>query len=84
MSLGDFLRQNDAPRLIDYLSLDTEGNEWDILKAFPLQDWTIKLISVEHNFTATRENIHQLLVGHGYQRREREWDDWYELIRHPD
>lgn len=79
LSLDDFLRQNAAPRQIDYLSLDTEGNELDILRSFPFQDWTIRLITVEHNYTEHRETIHKLLQQHGYTRTERDWDDWYEL-----
>jgi FkbM family methyltransferase len=83
VSLNDFLRQHNAPRQIDYLSLDTEGNEFDILQGFPFQDWTIRLITVEHNFTVQREAIRQLLESQGYQRTERQWDDWYELIAPP-
>ena len=78
-ALDDFLRQNGAPRDIDYLSIDTEGNEYDILKSFPFQDWRIRLLTVEHNFTETRESIHHLLKANGYARTEQQWDDWYEL-----
>ena len=35
---------------MDYLSLDTEGSELDILKAFPYQDFRFNCITVEHNF----------------------------------
>jgi len=79
VSLDDFLRQNGAPHDIDYLSVDTEGNEFDILAAFPFENWKISLITVEHNFTAQRESIRQLLEIKGYTRTMREWDDWYEL-----
>jgi FkbM family methyltransferase len=34
VSLDDFLREHSAPRLIDFLSMDVEGAELDILKAF--------------------------------------------------
>lgn len=77
ISLVDFLEQHDAPRRIDYLSIDTEGSEYDILAAFPFHEWDIRLITVEHNFTQMREKILDLLTGHGYVRTERKWDDWY-------
>ena len=78
-SLADFLTAHKAPRQIDYLSIDTEGSEFDILSAFPFEDWTIRLISVEHNFTPMRDKIRHLLEALGYQRTEAQWDDWYAL-----
>lgn len=78
VSLEDFLTANGAPREIDYLSIDTEGSEYDILSAFPFDRWSIRLITVEHNFTPQREQIRQLLERFGYRRTEAQWDDWYE------
>lgn len=79
VSLQDLLVRHRAPRHIDYLSIDTEGSECDILSAFPFQDWRIDLITVEHNFTPQREDIRRLLEANGYSRVEAEWDDWYYL-----
>ena len=58
---------------IDYLSIDTEGSEYEILAAFPFEDWDIRLITVEHNFTPMREDIRTLLERHGYVRQEDIW-----------
>jgi FkbM family methyltransferase len=77
-SLDDLLRRLNAPRDIDYLSIDTEGSELAILSAFPFDRWNIHLLTVEHNFSADRERIHELLSAHGYARTESQWDDWYE------
>ena len=77
ISLDDFLKKYDAPKTIDYLSIDTEGSEYEILKAFPFEDWDIGLLTVEHNFTPIREDIRALLEGHGYACIEMQWDDWY-------
>jgi FkbM family methyltransferase len=79
VSLDDLLRRHGAPREIDYLSIDTEGSEYEILRTFPFDRWRIRLITVEHNFTPQREDIRSLLEGHGYRRTEARWDDWYEL-----
>lgn len=78
ISLDDFLEKHGAPRDIDYLSIDTEGSEYEILSHFPLDKWNIRLITVEHNFNADRGRIRDLLLGHGYRVTETEWDDWYE------
>lgn len=80
ISLDDFLKKYDAPRVIDYLSVDTEGSEYEILKTFPFDEWDIQLLTVEHNFTSIRENIRHLLEGHGYTRTEMQWDDWYSKV----
>nr|CCF78633.1 hypothetical protein RGS1_70339 [Rubrivivax gelatinosus S1] len=79
VSLNDLLEQHDAPRDIDYLSIDTEGSEPEILEAFPFDRWRIRLITVEHNYGPNRERLRRLLEPLGYRRTEAQWDDWYEL-----
>jgi FkbM family methyltransferase len=78
VSLHDLLESLGAPRQIDYLSIDTEGSEFDILAAFPFDRWDVRLITVEHNFTPAREQIRRLLESQGYERTERSHDDFYE------
>lgn len=80
-SLDDMLQRLGAPRDIDYLSIDTEGSELAILSTFPFERWNIRLLTVEHNYSADRERISTLLSAHGYLRRESQWDDWYERQR---
>ncbi len=79
VSLHDFLTQNGAPQVIDYLSIDTEGSEYAILSAFPFDKWTIRFITVEHNYTPMRQKIYDLLTPLGYVRTEMKFDDWYAL-----
>ena len=69
-----------APVDIDYLSIDTEGSEYEILQALSFDRWNIRLISVEHNYTARREDIQLLLKEKGYSLIEMKWDDWYEKV----
>lgn len=78
-SLHDMLTIHNAPQRIDYLSIDTEGSEYDILKDFPFERWRIQCITVEHNFSSIRQPIQQLLESLGYKRIEAKWDDWYFL-----
>jgi FkbM family methyltransferase len=78
ISLHDFLLQKGAPYDIDYISIDTEGSELEILAAFPFSKWNVKYLTVEHNFTQQRIMIKQLLESVGYRCYEKKWDDWYE------
>jgi FkbM family methyltransferase len=81
VSLNDLLDQHCAPPVIDYLSLDTEGSEYKILKGFDFGSRRIRLLTVEHNFHKyNRAKIHSLLQSHGYVRVMTElslFDDWY-------
>jgi FkbM family methyltransferase len=80
ITLNDLLIEAEAPRRIDYMSVDTEGSELEILSAFDFDRWDVRAISVEHNKTPAREGIYQLLVGNGYRRQWPEFsrfDDWY-------
>lgn len=80
ISLLDMLKRHNAPREIDYLSVDTEGSEYEILKSFDFDAYNIRIISVEHNFTPMREKIFELLSAAGYVRKYpglSKWDDWY-------
>lgn len=81
ISLEDLLLKYDAPRVIDYLSIDTEGSEFAILEKFPFDQWDIRLITVEHNYTEQRAKIAALLAANGYVRTEQKWDDWYAVSR---
>lgn len=80
VSLLDMLRRHKAPRQIDFLSIDTEGSEYEILSAFDFDAFDIHTITVEHNYTAAREKLFALLTGHGYRRKFEDvskFDDWY-------
>ena len=80
ISLLDLLEYYNAPRVIDYLSVDTEGSEFDILSSFDFAKFEFKVITCEHNFTPMREKIHALLTSHGYVRKFEDlsyFDDWY-------
>jgi FkbM family methyltransferase len=80
VSLTDLLAFHNAPRRIDYLSIDTEGSELDILAAFDFTAWDVRMITVEHNHTEKRRQLYDLLSSKGYRRRFENLsnvDDWY-------
>jgi FkbM family methyltransferase len=80
ISLNDLLKKYNAPKIIDYLSIDTEGSEYQILSHFDFSEYSFKVITCEHNYTPMREKLFSLLTQQGYQRVFEElslFDDWY-------
>jgi FkbM family methyltransferase len=80
VSLNDLLLAHAAPNTIDYLSVDTEGSELDILRSFDFDRWRVKLLSVEHNNTDRERPLDELLMTHGFTRvfpEYSQWDGWY-------
>lgn len=80
ISLTDLLDKSDAPSNIDYLSIDTEGSEFDILAAHNFSKYSFNVITCEHNFTKKRNKIYELLLSKNYQRKFEnisKHDDWY-------
>ena len=78
--LEDMLEKHNAPKEIDYLSIDTEGSEFEILNSFNFDKYKIKVITCEHNFTPIRQQIYSLLSKKGYERKYSDFsmfDDWY-------
>jgi FkbM family methyltransferase len=82
VSLLDLLKEYEAPKHIDYLSIDTEGSELDILESFDFNKYNIKVISCEHNYTPIREKLNTLLLKNGYIKKYEQFsqhDDWWVL-----
>lgn len=79
ISLLDLLATHQAPDHIDYLSVDTEGSELEILSAFDFTRYRFSVLSVEQN-PRTGEAIDRLLATAGYFRvfpALSQWDGWY-------
>lgn len=80
ISLNDLLSKYDAPKTIDYISIDTEGSEFQILKKFDFDKYEVKIFTIEHNYTKHRAKIFQLMTAKGYIRvyeNLSRFDDWY-------
>jgi FkbM family methyltransferase len=79
ISLLDVLKKANSPSFIEYMSLDTEGSELEILKYFDFDKYTFGLIDVEHNRVEPRRtDIKNLLLSNGYiYKGENKWDDMY-------
>ncbi len=80
ISLTDMLDIHNAPSLIDYLSIDTEGSEFEILSSHNFEKYNFSVITVEHNFSENRDKIYELLTKNNYKRVYENLsaqDDWY-------
>ncbi len=66
-TIRSVLQAGNAPPVIDYWSLDTEGSELAILKSFPWDEYTCRVLTVEHNNLPPREDIRRYLTGRRYQ-----------------
>lgn len=81
VSLRDLLESHHAPRTIDYLSVDTEGSEFEILSHFDFSEYTVKVLTVEHNGVAEdRARLYDLATHNGFVRvfdHLSPIEDWY-------
>lgn len=81
VSLQDLLIRHDAPRIVDYLSLDTEGSEGDILEPFDFDKHQFRIVTCEHNHNGSRrQNVKDILTRNGYRRvceSLSDFEDWY-------
>jgi FkbM family methyltransferase len=82
VSLLDLLDKSNAPKFIEYLSLDTEGSEYEILKNFNFDKYIFGLIHVEHNCVEPRRTyIRDLLIANNYiYLGQNKFDDMYKHV----
>lgn len=78
-TLTSVLDEANAPNMIDFLSLDTEGSELKILFGLDFNKYNFRYICVEHNFVEpTRTFIRKFLESKNYQYLgQNNWDDNY-------
>jgi len=85
VSLNDLLKQYNAPNKIDYISIDTEGSEFEIISNFDFNKWDVEIFTIEHNGANFRGDIVTLLNYRGYFRMPNEYqggfvpsnEDWF-------
>lgn len=55
--------------VVDYLSIDTEGGELDILKRLDFDRWRIRIVTVEHNHREKEmKEIPELMAARNFER----------------
>lgn len=80
-TLDTILEENGAPAQIDYMSIDTEGTELDILKGLDFNKYTVGFFTIEHNFRpGNLEDLKAVLEPHGYRQvlaQASQFDAWF-------
>ena len=80
ISLNDVVKEyfnNISP---SYISVDTEGSEYEILKSFNFNSFRPKIITVEHNYTDIEIKVDNLMNDNNYKRVFKnltDFDAWY-------
>jgi hypothetical protein len=75
-TLDDILREADAPASIDFVSIDVEGHEVEVLRGFDLNHWRPRLILIEDHVTDL--GTHRSLTNAGYSLiRRTGLNGWY-------
>ena len=80
ISLNDVIKEYFNSICPSYISIDTEGSEYEILKAFDLDNFRPKVFTIEHNHTENETKIDEHLITNGYVRIYRKlttFDAWY-------
>lgn len=84
ITLEALLAQAGAPNVIDYLSMDIEGGELDVIRSFDFSKYDIRLMTVEHNYSDRAAEMRSILEKWGYQVQFQHFsmfEDWYVKVR---
>lgn len=88
LTLKTLLKRTNAPRVIEYISLDIEGGEMDALLGFPFDEYKVILWTIEHNSYEDggilKAKIRGIMLSHGYEIIREDvanegvvFEDWY-------
>jgi FkbM family methyltransferase len=80
ISLNDVMQKNFKGRAPSYISIDTEGSEYQILSTFDFSRFRPVFFTVEHNFTNQQQKIDNLMQSNNYVRIFKKitaFDAWY-------
>ena len=82
----DLFKEFNVPKIIDYISIDVEGLEYEILTGFPFKEYKSRLWSIEHNSdekNEKRDKVRRFMAEHGYiyvplkKRTCGYFEDWF-------
>jgi len=76
--LAEVLKAHKAPSYIEYLSLDVEGFEYDILSTFPFAEYRFGCLGIER----PPDDLSKLLRENGYEQTEVLGEDTFFAPRH--
>lgn len=75
----DSVLEEASPPAIDFMTIDVEGHEWDVLQGFDIIRWAPRFVIIERNRHFPDGRIMRYLREHGYAwRRSTGVNDWFE------
>lgn len=80
ISLNDVIKKHYDEKVPSYISIDTEGSEYEILSSFNFVKYQPLVFTIEHNFTDLQIKIDQLMKENNYHRVFKNltaFDAWY-------
>ncbi|MDB6089441.1 MAG: Methyltransferase FkbM [Gammaproteobacteria bacterium] len=78
MTLDEILTSANLDGAIDFISIDVEGHEEEVIEGFSLQRWQPRIVIVEDNSNAESNATRDQLAKQGYVRFRRTGvNDWY-------
>ena len=80
ISLNQVIREEFNNISPSYISIDTEGSEFEILSSFNFSKYHPAVFTIEHNFTDLQDKIDQLMLDNNYVRIFKKltaFDAWY-------
>lgn len=80
ISLNQLIEEEFSGIPPSYISIDTEGSEFEILKSFNFLEYGPTVFTIEHNFTEYQNMIDKLMLDNNYTRvfsRLTVFDAWY-------
>ena len=80
ISLNQVIREEFNNISPSYISIDTEGSEFEILNSFNFSKYHQAVFTIEHNFTDLHDKIDKLMLDNNYVRMFKKltaFDAWY-------
>jgi hypothetical protein len=79
----DLLNKYRAPNEIGFLSIDTEGSEFEIMRDFNFSSYNFGFVAIEHNHGSSKDKIKYLFEKNGYRpvfEDISDFDSWFVSI----
>jgi len=76
-NIKDIIANNNVPKKVNFMSIDIEGLEVEILENIEFEKYTFDMICVEHNFDVTKaRSIDKILKQNNYVKKYENFSKW--------
>jgi hypothetical protein len=68
ITLTDLLDLANAPKIVDYISIDVEGSELEVLQGLDFSKYDVRMLSIEYENEDNRSKVNWLMSRNNYNR----------------